>query len=121
MFVMKNNGSIKNKIFEIRRKKGISQEKMAQLLGISLNSFRKIERGGTILVNDRLWDIAKALDVSLEELMLEEDFASGMSLADKERMEYLTQIEELKTENYLLKQHINLLTDKYEGYVKRVK
>ncbi len=118
---MKNNGSIKLKIFEIRRKKGISQEKMAQVLGISLNSFRKIERGGTVLVNSRLWDIANALGVSLEELLLDEDFSSGMSLADKERQEYLKQIEELKTEIAILKQHINLLTDKYDGYVKRVK
>ena len=94
---------------------------MAQTLGISLNSFRKLERGGTILVNDRLWDIAKALEVSLEELMLEEDFTSGMSLADKERQEYLSQIEDLKTEIALLKQHINLLTDKYDPYVKRAK
>ena len=118
---MKNNGSIKNKIFEVRRKKGISQEKLAQILGISLNSFRKLERGGTILINSRLWDIANALGVSLEELLLEEDFSSGMSLADKERQEYMAQIEELKTENSILRQHINLLTDKYEGYIKRVK
>ncbi len=121
LLVMKNNGSIKDKIFEIRRKKGISQEKMAQMLGISLNSFRKLERGGTILVNDRLWEIAKALEVSLEELMLEDDFSSGMSLADKERQEYLAQIKELQTEVSILKQHISLLTDKYDGYVKKAK
>ena len=121
LLVMKNNGSIKDKIFEIRRKKGISQEKMAQMLGISLNSFRKLERGGTILVNDRLWEIAKALEVSLEELMLKDDFSSGMSLADKERQEYLAQIKELQTEVSILKQHISLLTDKYDGYVKKAK
>ena len=118
---MKNNSSIKQKIYEIRRQKGISQEKMAQLLGISINSFRKLERGETILINDRLWEIAKILEVSLEELTLEEDFNTGMSLADTERQKFLTQIEELRNENNLLKQHISLLTDKYERYVKKVK
>lgn len=73
------------------------------------------------MVNDRLWDVARALEVSLEELMLEDDFTSGMSLADKEREEYLDQIKELKTEISILKQHIKLLTDKYDGYVKKAK
>ena len=118
---MKSNSSIKEKIFEIRRKKGISQEKMAQLLGISNNSFRKLEKGKTTLLNDRLWKIAKILEVSLEELMLEEDFNTGMSLADIEREKFLREIETLKSENILLKQHILLLTEKYDGYVKKVK
>lgn len=118
---MKSNGSIKQKIFEIRRSKGISQERMAHLLGISINSFRKLEKGETILVNDRLWGIAKILEVSLEEIMLDEDFNSGMSLADKERAKFIAEIEALRNENNLLKQHINLLTDKYEGYVKKAK
>ncbi len=118
---MKNNSSIKEKIWEIRRKKGISQEKMAQLLGISNNSFRKLEKGKTILVNTRLWKIAKILEVSVEELMLEEDFNTGMSLADIERQKFHSQIEVLKNENSILKQRILLLTEKYDGYVKRAK
>ena len=118
---MKSNSSIKEKIFEIRRKKGISQEKMAQLLGISNNSFRKLEKGNTILLSNRLWKIAKILEVSLEELMLEEDFNTGMSLADMERQKFQEEIESLKSENTLLKQHILLLTEKYDGYVKKVK
>ena len=68
--LMKSNSSIKEKIYEIRRKKGISQEKMAQMLGISDTSFRKLESGKTTLVSNRLWNIAKILEVSLEELML---------------------------------------------------
>jgi transcriptional regulator with XRE-family HTH domain len=118
---MKNNSSIKEKIFEIRRKKGISQEKMAQLLGISNNSFRKLEKGKTILINDRLWEIAKILEVSLEELMLEEDFNTGMSLAEMERLKFQEEIENLKNENILLKQHISLLIEKYGAYVKKAK
>mgnify|MGYP003412591778 FL=1 len=118
---MKGNSAIKEKIFEIRRKKGISQEKMAQLLGISTNSFRKLEKGKTILVNDRLWDIAKILEISIEELVLEEDFNTGMSLSDLEREKFQSEIESLKTENILLKQHITLLTEKYDNYIKKIR
>lgn len=118
---MKNNCSIKEKIFEIRRKKGISQEEMAQMLGISNTSFRKLETGKTVLINHRLWDIAKILEITLEELMLEEDFNTGMSLSDIERQKFLKEIESLKSENSILKQRILILTEKYDGYVKKAK
>jgi len=118
---MKRDNSIKEKISEIRCKKGISQEKIAQQLGISANSFRNLEKGKTIIVNKRLRDIADILEVTLEELMLEEDFDTGMTLADVERVRYQKKIESLETEITLLQQELNLLTDKYEGYIKRVK
>ena len=118
---MKSNSSIKGKIFEIRRKKGISQEKMAQMLGISDTSFRKLETGKTILVSNHLWNIAKILEVTMEELMLEDDFTTGMSLADIERQKFQTEIESLKKENTILKQRILILTEKYDGYVKKAK
>lgn len=118
---MKNNSSIKEKIFETRRKRGISQEKMAQMLGISSTSFRKLETGKTVLLNKRLWDIAKILEVTLEELMLEEDFNTGMSLSDMERQKFHSQIEDLESENTILKQRILLLTERYDGYVKKAK
>ena len=49
---MKKNGSIKQKIYEIRRSKGISQEKVATAIGIALNNYRKLERGKTVLINE---------------------------------------------------------------------
>ena len=118
---MKRDSSIKEKISEIRCKKGISQEKIAQQLGISANSFRNLESGRTTIINKRMWEIANILEVTLEELMLEEDFNTGMSLADAERVKYQRKIESLETEITLLQQELNLLTDKYEGYVKMAK
>lgn len=91
------------------------------MLDISTNSYRKMEKGRTSLINDRLWDIARILEVSLEELMLDEDFTSGMSLADIERERFMAEIESLRNEILLLKQHINHLADKYEGYVKKAR
>lgn len=91
------------------------------MLGISNTSFRKLETGKTVLINYRLWDIAKILEVTLEELILEEDFNTGMSLADIERQKFQKEIDSLKSENSILKQRILLLTEKYDGYVKKAK
>ena len=115
---MKKNGAIKQKIYEIRRSKGISQEKMANLIGVALNSYRKLERGKTNLVNEKLWDIANALNVSVKELVLEDDILTGTSLADMERKRYQAKINSLEEEIATLKQCITLLNEKNESYIK---
>ena len=115
---MKKNGSIKQKIYEIRRSKGISQEKVATAIGIALNNYRKIECGPTVIVNEKLWDIAQALGVDVKELVLEEDPCTRSSLADKERAEYLKRIQNLEEEVNTLKQCVTLLNEKNESYTK---
>ena len=118
---MKDNGSIKVKIYETRRRKGISQEEMANRLEMSLSSYRKIERGPTLLVSRRIWEIARALDVAPEEFLLDDDFESGMSLADKERNEYISTIESLREEIDMLRQCIVILNEKNSSYTKKAK
>ncbi|MBQ6574336.1 MAG: helix-turn-helix transcriptional regulator [Bacteroidales bacterium] len=115
---MKKNGAIKQKIYEIRRSKGISQEKMANLISVALNSYRKLERGKTNLVNEKLWDIANALNVSVKELVLEDDILTGTSLADMERKRYQAKINSLEEEIATLKQCVTLLNEKNESYIK---
>ena len=115
---MKKNGAIKQKIYEIRRSKGISQEKMANLICVALNSYRKLERGKTNLVNEKLWDIANALNVSVKELVLEDDILTGTSLADMERKRYQAKINSLEEEIATLKQCVTLLNEKNESYIK---
>ena len=115
---MKKNGAIKQKIYEIRRSKGISQEKMANLISVALNSYRKLERGKTNLVNEKLWDIANALNVSIKELVLEDDILTGTSLADMERKRYQAKINSLEEEIATLKQCVTLLNEKNESYIK---
>lgn len=115
---MKKNGAIKQKIYEIRRSKGISQEKIANLIGVALNSYRKLERGKTNLVNEKLWDIANALNVSVKELVLEDDILTGSSLADMERKRYEAKINSLEEEIATLKQCVTLLNEKNESYIK---
>ncbi|WP_316842064.1 helix-turn-helix transcriptional regulator [Pedobacter gandavensis] len=49
--------------------KGYSQEFMAEKLNISQNSYSKLERGQTSLTVNRLFQIAKILDISVQEML----------------------------------------------------
>ena len=63
---------MKSKLIEniknVRKKKGISQESLAYDLGIDYSTYGKIERGQIGLSVERLDNIAKILEVSVEEL-----------------------------------------------------
>lgn len=54
------------KIKKIREIKGFSQEYIASKLEITQNTYSKIERGETKITLDKLNDICKALEISLD-------------------------------------------------------
>ncbi len=58
-----------NKIIEFRRKKGFSHEYMAYALNMSQPAYSKIEKNETKLSVDRLFEIAKVLDITVLELL----------------------------------------------------
>ncbi len=64
---------IRNNIVARRNKLGYSQEYVAVLLGISTNSYSKIENGHTAIISKRLFQIASALKTSVDELVLGEN------------------------------------------------
>ena len=57
------------KISEIRNRKGFSYENMAHDLDLSVSAYRKIETGETKLTVERLVDISKILETSLDEFL----------------------------------------------------
>ncbi len=57
------------KIRHFRTKKGLSQEVFAELLGISLQAYNKIETNKTKVDIERLQQIAEKLDINLVELL----------------------------------------------------
>jgi transcriptional regulator with XRE-family HTH domain len=61
--------SLSEKIRQIRIQKGLSQENMADMLGLSTTAYGDIERGRTELSVSRLENVAKLLDVPLPELL----------------------------------------------------
>jgi len=57
------------KIRKLRELKNYKQDHMAELLGISTNAYGKIERDETDVSHDRLEQIAKALDLTVTDIL----------------------------------------------------
>lgn len=62
-----------NRLYELRKKKGLSQEALAEKLGISRQSVSKWERAESSPDTDNLIALAKLYGVSLDELLLGEE------------------------------------------------
>ncbi|MFD1602615.1 helix-turn-helix transcriptional regulator [Flavobacterium artemisiae] len=61
--------TIKNKIKSIRELKNYTQEYMAERLGVTQAGYSKIEKGKTSLSYDKLVEIGRILDVSVEDII----------------------------------------------------
>lgn len=66
------NIEIANKLLQLRKEKGLSQEQLAQELGISRQAVSKWERAEASPDTDNLIQLAKLYDISLDELLLHE-------------------------------------------------
>ena len=63
---------IGDKVRKYRRQKGLSQERLGELVGFSQSKISKIERGDWDSLSD-LRLVAKVLEVSIEELVREDE------------------------------------------------
>ncbi|GAA3749807.1 MULTISPECIES: helix-turn-helix transcriptional regulator [Flavobacterium] len=61
--------TIKNKIRNIRELKNYTQEYMAERLGVTQAGYSKIEKGKTSLSYEKLVEIGRILDVSVEDII----------------------------------------------------
>ncbi|MBX0333590.1 helix-turn-helix domain-containing protein [Pontibacter sp. HSC-14F20] len=62
---MKQSG---NKILEIRKRKGLSQEELSEMAGISLRTLQRLEKGETEPRGYTLKSICRALGIDVEEV-----------------------------------------------------
>ncbi len=60
--------TIGEKISFLRKRKGLSQEQVAEMIGISPQGYGKIERNETDVQYSRLEAIAKAMNTTVEDL-----------------------------------------------------
>ena len=69
---MDNNTDIKKllgrRIKELRTKKGLTQEKLAELVGVGERNLSKIECGNNFVTSETLTNILNALEVEPDEL-----------------------------------------------------
>ncbi len=75
------NITIANRLYELRKKNGFSQEELADKLGISRQSVSKWERAEASPDTDNLILLAELYGVTLDELLRGESTASGSSAA----------------------------------------
>ena len=75
-----------NKLVELRKKHGLSQEELADKLGVSRQAVSKWERSEASPDTDNLIELAKLYDISLDELLLnkENNSESGNEKVDAE-------------------------------------
>ena len=96
-----DDNSIKGNISALREESDISQTEMAIRLGIDRNTYRKIERGETRILNGRVADIARELGVSTEKLVLGYDAdGPGTDSRLEDCREAFRQREQALVENY---------------------
>ena len=63
------NVSVGRRIFALRAAKGLSQDRLAEIAGMSVKHLGKIERGVANASIKCLADIAKALDMSVRDML----------------------------------------------------
>lgn len=106
-----DNNSIKENIERIRIEHHLSQTEMAKELGISRNTYRKLEKGNTKLISDNVFKIANLLKVAPEEVLIGQDFhiyeQSRISEIRLKGME--SEIEQLKERIKTKDESINIL------------
>ena len=109
-----DNRSVKQNILRLREMKNLTQEYIADSIGISLNAYWGLEKGDTNLISKRIPQIAKVLNVSVSEVLFGYDAAaekeSVSRLLDETDKKYEKEkalaIKDLLAENEALKGQI---------------
>lgn len=111
-----DNNSVKENISKYRRRLGLSQEVMAERMGISRTAYRNIEAGKTRLMSGNIDKIASILGISPEELLLGYRPEEGGSREFNDmRVQYGTRLKEIENgygeEIKRLNAHISVLNE----------
>jgi len=104
---MKQQDSIPDKIRKARVLKGLSQENVADMLGISTTAYGDIERGKTELSIKRAQDLSKVLDIPV--LWGENELTVSPQVDT-----VLEEIKHLKAENLRLEIELKFWKEKFE-------
>lgn len=107
-----DNTSIKENIRRIRKERRMTQEEMADMLGISITAYRDLERGSTSIMNGNVLRLAELLDTSTEEIVLgyRPIQMPGKKLEEMQA-EYSARIENLEKENEYLRKLVKSLEE----------
>ncbi len=102
------NTSIGNRISQLRKRQGLTQEKLAEELDISLKHVSEVERGISSLSLEKLIDAGKRLDCTMDYLILGDEKKDGTGSLPASILSILSSNDEREKE--LLLEYINLYT-----------
>lgn len=102
------NTSIGNRISQLRKRQGLTQEKLAEELDISHKHVSEVERGTSSLSLEKLIDAGKRLDCTMDYLILGNEKKDGTDLLPASILSILSSNDEREKE--LLLEYINLYT-----------
>lgn len=103
---------ISNNIINLRKNLGLSQQEMANKIGLSRTAYCNIENGVTTIINENIFKIAEETGDSVEEILLGYiPIKEGDSIILDELHKYKSKVLNLKTE---VSQIENQLNDKIE-------
>ena len=63
-----DNRTIKQNIAAFRKRLGMTQEQMAELIHISTTAYRDLEKGNTVILSEKIIDMAARTGFSVEEI-----------------------------------------------------
>ncbi len=119
---MKTVDVIKN-IRKARTNANLSQERMSELLGLSRQAYNHIEKGKTELISKHLFEIAQVLGISVENLLLGDNFEHNLDYiseqldkktaklieSEKEKLALKTKLEDMREVIISQRDHISTL------------
>ena len=73
---------IGNKLYEIRKRKGLSRAEVAEKAGLSDRTYADIERGSVNMRIETVLKICKALNITPDEILTEENMLSDLEMSE---------------------------------------
>ncbi|MBO8456055.1 MAG: helix-turn-helix transcriptional regulator [Bacteroidetes bacterium] len=92
-----NTDSAKGNILKHRKEAGLSQEEMAEKIGISRTAYRNIETGKTRLISRNAEKMASILGISTEELLFGSDRENTADTLSDIKASYDTRIKDIES------------------------
>jgi len=83
MAKIRTNKEIGFRLKQLREKAGVSQEKMAELVGVSRGQLQKYESGANMMNTEKLQQVAGALSVPVQEFFIDGEEALPITVEEK--------------------------------------
>lgn len=99
---------IGNKLYAIRKQKGLTQAQVAEEAGLSDRTYADIERGSVNMRIESVLKICEALDITPNDIFVKKQESAEKSASILERLDYLAP-KERETAMHLLEVYINSL------------